>query len=247
LFAAADFFVSLADNPQETFGLTLLEAMHAGLPLLVSDFDGYRELVTDDVGYRAPTLWSPMPELDILQPILDERTFHLLAAQSICVDVAFVSDALQVLFADAALRNKMGAAAKMRFAAVYGHEGIVRRLEGLWADLKSAFRHRDAPSTDPLSLNTFDSFSHYTTHTLNSDMRLVTTALGREILAQRTTYPLLPNMAKLIDGAIVLQIMNRVDHPMPLRALLEFFQLPEWHLRYIVLWMLKHELISIEK
>ena len=52
---AADLFVSLADNPQETFGITPLEAMAAELPCLVSDWDGYRDTVTNDVGCRIPT------------------------------------------------------------------------------------------------------------------------------------------------------------------------------------------------
>ena len=39
-WAAADVFLSLVDNIQETFGLTPIEAMAAGLPVVVSDWDG---------------------------------------------------------------------------------------------------------------------------------------------------------------------------------------------------------------
>ena len=42
--AAADIAVSLVDNPQETFGLAVAEAMAAGVPLVVSDWNGYRDL-----------------------------------------------------------------------------------------------------------------------------------------------------------------------------------------------------------
>jgi glycosyltransferase involved in cell wall biosynthesis len=38
LYWAADIFVSLVDSIQETFGLTLLEAMAAGLPVVGSDW-----------------------------------------------------------------------------------------------------------------------------------------------------------------------------------------------------------------
>ena len=44
-YAAADIFVSLSDNIQETFGLTPVEAMAAGLPVVASDWDGYRETI----------------------------------------------------------------------------------------------------------------------------------------------------------------------------------------------------------
>ena len=57
--AAADIAVSLVDNPQETFGLAVAEAMAAGLPLVVSDWNGYRDLVRDGMdGFRVATRWA---------------------------------------------------------------------------------------------------------------------------------------------------------------------------------------------
>lgn len=56
-WAAADIFCSLADNIQETFGIVPLEAMAASLPVVVSDWDGYKDTVRDNVdGFRIPTL-----------------------------------------------------------------------------------------------------------------------------------------------------------------------------------------------
>src|SRR6185437_4529883 len=48
-WAAGDLFVSLSDGIQETFGLTPVEAMAAGLPVVVSDWNGYRDTVRDGV------------------------------------------------------------------------------------------------------------------------------------------------------------------------------------------------------
>jgi starch synthase len=68
-WAAADVFTSLADNVQESFGLTPLEAMAAGLPCVVSDWNGYRDTVRDGVdGYRIPTVMpSAGAGLDLAQ------------------------------------------------------------------------------------------------------------------------------------------------------------------------------------
>src|SRR5206468_3789402 len=53
---AADVFTSLSDNIQETFGLVILEALASGLPVVASDWDGYRDLVVhDQTGYLVST------------------------------------------------------------------------------------------------------------------------------------------------------------------------------------------------
>ncbi|SHI04911.1 glycosyltransferase family 4 protein [Desulfofustis glycolicus] len=56
----ADIFCSLSDNIQETFGITPLEAMAATLPVVVTDWNGYRETVKDGQdGFRIPTAQPP--------------------------------------------------------------------------------------------------------------------------------------------------------------------------------------------
>ena len=48
-FAASDLALSLVDNVQETFGLAVAESMAAGLPVVASDWDGYRDSVRNGV------------------------------------------------------------------------------------------------------------------------------------------------------------------------------------------------------
>jgi glycosyltransferase involved in cell wall biosynthesis len=49
----------LSDNIQETFGIVPIEAMAAGLPVVVLDWDGYKNTVRDGIdGFRVPTLMS---------------------------------------------------------------------------------------------------------------------------------------------------------------------------------------------
>src|ERR1700760_2735871 len=60
LWAGADVFMSLVDNIQETFGITPVEAMAAGLPVVASNWDGYRFTGRDGQdGFLIPTLGGP--------------------------------------------------------------------------------------------------------------------------------------------------------------------------------------------
>jgi len=49
IWQVADLFTSLSDNIQETFGLAPVEAMAAGLPSVVTDWNGYRDTIRDGI------------------------------------------------------------------------------------------------------------------------------------------------------------------------------------------------------
>ena len=73
LLAASDMLLSPVDNTQETFGLSLLEAQAAGLPVVASRFDGYKDLIEDGVdGFLIDTWWceaDPVEEFfDLMDP-----------------------------------------------------------------------------------------------------------------------------------------------------------------------------------
>ena len=64
--AAADVGISLVDNAQETFGLAVAEAMAAGLPMVVSNWSGYRDLVREGVdGYLIPSAWASSASVSV--------------------------------------------------------------------------------------------------------------------------------------------------------------------------------------
>ena len=118
-WAAADMFLSLVDNPQETFGLAPVEAMAAGVPLVVSDWDGYRYTVTDgEEGFLIPTLAPARAQqgrelaLNHDHGLTTYQDYVGSVAQHVAVDTEAAAAAIARLAEDLELRQRMGSAGR---------------------------------------------------------------------------------------------------------------------------------------
>ncbi len=176
-WASADVFCSLSDNIQETFGISPIEAMAAGLPVVVADWDGYKDTVRDGIdGFRVPTL---MPGAGLgndlaLRHALEIDTYDQYCGYTcslVAVEVEATAQAFAKLFASADLRHQMGAAGQQRARAVYDWATIIPQYEALWAQLHE-LRQAQAPSLAPLPhpwparMDPFHAFASYPTRVL---------------------------------------------------------------------------------
>ena len=141
---AADLFVSLADNPQETFGITPLEAMAAGLPCLVSDWDGYRDTVTDDVGVRIPTRMIEGLGAEEARSLLSETLAYDQAVgrigQGIAVDPRALREALAGLLNQPQRLLVFSAAGRRRVEQHYAWAVVIEQWRSLLTDLEQLRR-----------------------------------------------------------------------------------------------------------
>ena len=138
---AADTFVSLSDNIQESFGLTPIEAMAAGLPCVVSDWNGYRDTVADgETGFRIRTVTAP-PGVGIdLADRYAARADNYdrligITSLSTAVDVDACAAAIARLGNDRELRARMGAAGRARARRLYDWRVVVSAYQDLWEEL----------------------------------------------------------------------------------------------------------------
>lgn len=179
-WAASDVFISLVDNIQETFGLTPLEAMAAGKPVIVTDWDGYRETVPHDVaGLRIPTWMAPAPVGEAYangyaSGAIDYDRYIGLAAQHISVDMRALVEAVRSLVTRPQLRASLGEGGRRTAHADFDWAVVIARYGELWQHLAgiraAAIRSKialpgrvSADRRDP-----FDFFAHYPTHLLDS-------------------------------------------------------------------------------
>ncbi len=168
LLAAADALVSPATHPQESFGLVLLEAAAAGLPVVATDWNGYREVLPDE--HRR---WSvPTVASHGLARKLDwcggDDALTRAAAASFDGLVAAMGDAIRPVSGDVIARGR-------DWARRRDWAGVAQALLALWDELaagRSAFRET-GPARDVCS-----PVDGLATRYLEGSTRLVAT--GRE-------------------------------------------------------------------
>jgi hypothetical protein len=140
-WAASDIFVSLSDNLQETFGITPVEAMASGLPVVVTDWDGYKDTVVDGVtGFRVPT-WMPPPDIGMsLAAAFEAGAINYdryigLACLEICADNQVLVERLVSLISNPEMRRRMGAAGRERVTKIYDWSVVIQKYMATWQEL----------------------------------------------------------------------------------------------------------------
>ncbi len=244
LLGRADVVVSLADNPQETFGLTLLEAAAAGKPVIASDYDGYRDLVAHGkTGLLVPTADSgEVGEVSLLAPLLYDTAYHLWLAQDVAVDVGELAGSLRVMLRPE-VREEMGRAAREHSAA-FDWPTVIGRYLALWERLgaEPAPAPGEGESLHPLALDHGRIFGAYPTRRLQDKDMLEITDLGQAVYRGKD----FPVVYAGVEGRVDLELMRMVlvwtRHPVDWASLKAR---AEGHpaATPTVMWMLKGDLL----
>jgi glycosyltransferase involved in cell wall biosynthesis len=256
LFRAADIFVSIADNPQETFGITLLEAGAFGLPTVASEYDGYRDIVVHgQTGLLVPTIGpDATPDADIMAPVTYDNQYHLLLAQRTVVEIPALAAALKTLIDSPEARRAMGEAARRRVLERYTWPEVIRRHAALWDDLWRA-------PVDPAPLRAIEHpqampygrlFGHYTTRILDHATMVRAGATGEAFYRGRDFPMLYSGLTGTIDPdaarKLVFLARKAVDTGTLIRKLVEVTPgMDEASANNHVLWSLKHDILELLK
>ncbi len=216
-WASSDVFCSLADNIQETFGITPIEAMAAGLPAIVSDWDGYKDTIRDRVdGFRIPTT-MPVQGLGIdlanRHAIgLDTYDMYIGHASSlISVDIGRATEALVNLISSETLRKDMSRSGKERARSEYDWSKIMPQYEELWTLLASK-RHEDSRQLRkladawPARMDPYKGFQSYPSNTLTSSSKL------------KLTVADIDTAGKVLDKYLELGMVNYASYVIPPRS-----------------------------
>jgi glycosyltransferase involved in cell wall biosynthesis len=160
VYAACDVVASPADSIQETFGLSILEAMAHSRPIIASSWSGYRDLVEDGVtGFLIRTIWpgEASEAASIMLPTASPLTTAHYLAQRTTIDGGELVDRLMVLARQPERGILMGKTGRARVEEQYAWPLIASRFLALWEEqfvLASKEHHGHRRKL-------IDNFSHY--------------------------------------------------------------------------------------
>lgn len=220
-WGCADVFCSLVDNIQETFGLTPVEAMAAGLPQVISDWDGYKDTVRHGVdGFRVSTV---MPNVDVGADLgyryhmgIDNFDYYIgHVSQFVGIDVGECVQAFEALFKDPELRFKMGQAGLQRAKEVYDWKVVINDYKSLWYEQA---RRRETTASRPvypslIMQSPYDLYRSFPSKQLSvdSEVILLEPVSKQQLLDRRKLFMVQFSHQVLPDEALCLAILSQLQ------------------------------------
>lgn len=179
IYAAADIFVSPVDNIQETFGLAVAEASASGLPVVASDWSGYREIVLHGrTGFLVHTQWDSEGIGEICRSVNALQTNHRrhLIASRTTIDLDSMLGYLRLLAQNQILRRSMGDEARQRMRSLFSWSSIIRQHELLWSDLWKLSAVASPPKQIVEDYSVW--FAHFVTESIGAQLMNLQISLG---------------------------------------------------------------------
>lgn len=259
IWSVADFFISFSDNIQETFGLTPVEAMAAGLPSVVSDWDGYKDTVRHGVdGFRVPTI-APAPGMggDISYLYANSWSSYdnyvAGAAQFTAVDLGAAEAAISALVNGPDLRRRQGERAQARARETFDWSVIIPQYQALWADQAARLAKTSqalAAKVNPYAPDPFTLFAAYPTRhlgrqdivTLRPGMSDAAAGvrLGAALASYSRINPPSPDEVSRLIGHLT------AHGPSPVTMLRDLFEPPRRaFVERALVWLARHDVVEI--
>jgi hypothetical protein len=188
LYSAADVFVSPVDNIQETFGISVLEAMACGLPVVAADWSGYRDLVCDGrTGFLVPSIWSDeagkvTSQLGMLMPYTSAEEF---LAHRTALDTKVLFHSVDQLVTNRELALMFGESGRRRAIEQFSWQTVLKSFRSLWDEqYLEVIGACDEESTTAIrGMNWNELFSGYATSRLRDDWHVT---VGKDLTAEIT-------------------------------------------------------------
>jgi len=256
LYSAADIYTAPIDNFQETFGLSVIEAMAHECAVVVSDFNGYSEIVDHDInGIKVPTFWADITkEFEDVSEIMNFPTHQLLLSQSVAVDLDKMFEAFQELLENPEKCRELGKAARKKVEQNYFWSDIMKKYCALWDELSQHAQNSfiEAKKTkNPWEIDYWSVFSHYPSKIVSEDSRIFLSEYGGEVLVSGNIPVAYSDISacviipQLVAVALKVIDQNLITAKQLILSLQKHAAISDSTALYYLLWMAKYNLVNI--
>ncbi|MBY3181041.1 glycosyltransferase family 4 protein [Rhizobium laguerreae] len=142
LLSSADIFVSPANSLQESFGLSLVEAMYYQLPVIATKWSGYTDIVIDDsTGYLVDTRWrSNSAETSGYRSRFSREALAIEAVSRVLIDWNSFGARMEELYADRKRREAFGSEGLDRARKSFSVHAMIKGYSDAWS---TALLHKE--------------------------------------------------------------------------------------------------------
>lgn len=258
IWSAGDVFTLPVDNIQETFGLAPVEAMAAGLPVVVSDWDGFRDTIPNDAGFRIKTI-GPKPgstAQEGLRYYLEADSYAQYLAQAsfqTVIDVNDLAEAYRILIEDPKKATEMGQKGQKHAQTVYDWSKVIPEYQVFWKELddirkhhKSGNRAKAALPVAPDPSQLFEGYASKTAAFSGMAFRAVQQNEANMALEEFFKLREIPNLKRMTVKLEILEaVLNEVKLAKGIRYETLATTTPKETLDRALLWLLKYDFIKI--
>lgn len=251
LYAACDIFISLAENIQESFGLAPLEAMLHGAPVVLSDWNGYSELVQDGhSGFLIHTLSADHDELSRPAGALVGSQAHLIQAQGTVVNLSQCVDVVHQLLTDDRLLRHVAEQGRERVLQSFCWEQVVDSYHELGNRLNKEAEQLSCANGRPVGIPYHQVFAHYPSEQVSEEMTFMTTDRGIRRLLNSEPGFFYSELEGLLKPEQINQLAAACLSGRSLRELKSQYShggTGSGSLVFTLLWMCKYQLLEVGK
>ncbi|WP_257263165.1 glycosyltransferase [Endozoicomonas sp. ONNA2] len=243
--SACDMVLTLADNIQESFGIVPLEAMVNGKAVVLSDWNGYSELLEDGIsGCLIETVSTDLD--DLARPVgsLLTNHAHFLQAQGTAVNLSQCAEKIHQLIQDPGLLLSMGERGRQRVFDHYRWETIVEEYHQLVNGLNKDTDQISRLNKRPVGLPYHQIFEHYPANQLVDDQYLKTTDRGVRLLQRTEQYVHYAEMDSFLAAELIDQVSRLCLSGCHLTELKKRFP-EEPALLLNIMWMCKYQVLAL--
>lgn len=263
IWSAADIFTLPVDNIQETFGLAPIEAMAAGLPVVCSDWNGFRDTVAHgETGLRVRTLMSRAGSGRTIAERFEDGSdsyyqYLGFVHQRTSIDVRELSQSFETLIGNSELREQMGASGKSTASQLYDWSVVIPQYQALWSEL-NARRARGLPTTprqdlepaNPSGIDPFRLYARYPSDSL-TDAAVVsaenkTEASEIDLLVERTGAAAIKRLVTSKENILLIARLVHEHGPIRMDDLTVQSGLNPYTAEGAVLWLSKFDRVQID-